>query len=127
VIGEELASRVGDDGDWVPVAKASSDKASVGGRKSVRRLFDAQGVARTELIYLGDGPGGHPEGLELSAHSREVLEPLIADGEVVPAHTGRAGLQAARERHRRVVAELPPIAMSLTRGDPAIPSEFRNS
>lgn len=121
----KLVARTGDDGEWVSVAKKSADKASVGGRKSVRRLLDARGVARAELLFLGDGPGGSAEGAELGEHGREVLVPLVQDGELLPGHTGADGIASARERHRRVVAELPPVAMSLTRGDPAIPTEYR--
>lgn len=112
-------------GEWVAVAKKSADKVSVGGRKSVRRLFDAEGTARAELCFLGDGPGGEPEGASIGAQAREVLVPLVLAGEIQPQHTGREGILAARERHVRAVAELPPIAMSLTRGDPAIPTEYR--
>src|SRR5690606_17001222 len=115
-----------DDGEWVSVAKSSAEKVSVGGRKSVRRVYDARGVARTELILLGDGPGGESEGQAYEAASREVLVPLVVHGEVQREHTGSEGIAAARERHRRVVAELPPVAMSLTRGDPALVTEYRS-
>jgi nicotinate phosphoribosyltransferase len=121
----KLVAREGDDGTWVSVAKTSTDKVSVGGRKSVRRLLDARGKARAELVFVGDGPGGEAEGAELRDRAREVLMPLVAGGETLPGHTGREGIDAARERHRRSVAELPPVAMSLTRGDPAIPTEYR--
>jgi len=122
----KLVARTGDDGTgWVSVAKKSADKVSIGGRKSVRRLLDAQGIARAELLFVGDGPGGEPEGADLADSSREVLVPLVIDGEIQAGHTGRPGIAAARERHRRVVAELPPLAMSLTRGDPALPTEYR--
>ncbi|MCA0378464.1 MAG: nicotinate phosphoribosyltransferase [Actinobacteria bacterium] len=121
----KLVARTGDDGEWVSVAKKSADKASVGGRKSVRRLLDSHGTAKAELIFLGDGPGGATEGSDLGEHGREVLVPLVIDGEVQPGHTGADGIAAARERHRWVVEELPHVAMSLTRGDPAIPTEYR--
>ncbi|SDQ36783.1 nicotinate phosphoribosyltransferase [Leucobacter chromiiresistens] len=110
-------------GAWVSVAKKSAEKASVGGRKSVRRAFGADGAAAKELILLGDGPGGAPEADD--AAGREVLVPLIVDGAVQPGFTGRDGIAAARERHRVSVSELPLVAMSLTRGDPAIPTEYR--
>lgn len=121
----KLVARTGEDGEWVPVAKKSADKASVGGRKSVRRVFDARGKARSEMIFLGDGPGGEHEGDTLSEANREVLVPMMIDGELQAGHTGREGIALARERHRRVVTELPHVAMSLTRGDPAIPTEYR--
>lgn len=59
------------------------------------------------------------------ADGRAVLEPLVIAGELAPGHTGHAGIVAARERHQARLAELPPVAMSLTRGDPAIPTEYR--
>lgn len=121
----KLVAHRDDAGDWVSVAKKSADKASVGGRKSVRRLHNAHGTATAELILLGDGPGGEPEGAELGDSAREVLVPLLVDGEVQRAHVGADGIAAARERHAARVAELPPVAMSLTRGDPAIPTEYR--
>ncbi|MEJ6490077.1 nicotinate phosphoribosyltransferase [Leucobacter sp. USCH14] len=110
-------------GEWVSVAKKSAEKASVGGRKSVRRSFTAGGVASRELILLGDGPGGAAEGDD--SDGRTVLAPLIVDGEIQTGFTGADGIAAARERHRSSVAELPLVAMSLTRGDPAIPTEYR--
>lgn len=125
----KLVAHEDDAGSWVSVAKKSADKVSVGGRKSVRRRFNPRGVATAELIYLGDGPGGEPEGADhVPGHgdsSREILVPLVTDGEIVPGHTGHEGIVAARDRHRRRVAELPAVAMSLTRGDPAIPTEYR--
>lgn len=125
----KLVAHEDDSGNWVSVAKKSADKVSVGGRKSVRRNFNPRGVATAELIYLGDGPGGEPEGADrVPGHgdsSREVLVPLVIGGEVEPGHTGPDGIAAARERHRKRVAELPAVAMSLTRGDPAIPTEYR--
>jgi nicotinate phosphoribosyltransferase len=54
-----------------------------------------------------------------------VLTPLVLAGEVQPGHTGTEGIEAAKARHRRAVSELPHVAMSLTRGDPAIPTEYR--
>ena len=110
-------------GAWVSVAKKSAEKASVGGRKSVRRAFTRDGVASRELILLGDGPGGAAEGDD--SDGRSVLTPLIIDGEVQAGFMGAEGIAAARERHRVSLAELPLVAMSLTRGDPAIPTEYR--
>ena len=120
----KLVARENDAGAWVSVAKQSTDKSSVGGRKSARRLLTDSGVATAELLFIGDGPGGEPEGLGYAGRSRDVLVPLVTDGNVDPAYLGRDGITLARERHHRSVSELPPIAMSLTRGDPAIPTEY---
>jgi len=119
----KLVAHENAEGAWVSVAKASTDKASVGGRKRVRRTFDRRGVATAEVLLLTDGPDFEAE--SLAPASRDVLVPLVASGAVLPGHTGEEGIAAARERHRARVAELPPIAMSLTRGDPAIPTEYR--
>ncbi|MGO3147445.1 MAG: nicotinate phosphoribosyltransferase [Leucobacter sp.] len=121
----KLVARENDEGEWVSVAKKSADKASVGGRKSVRRLQNTRGKARTELIYLGDGPGGDAEGTEIAETSRSILEQFVAEGEIAQQYTGAEGIALARERHRTSVAELPAVAMSLTRGDPAISTEYR--
>lgn len=121
----KLVARQNDAGEWVSVAKKSVDKASVGGRKSVRRLFNHRGTARAEYIFLGDGPGGVKEGAEVAMPNREVLEQFVKNGEVTQQYLGAEGIELARERHRASVAELPRVAMSLTRGDPAIPTEYR--
>ena len=52
----------------------------------------------------------------------ELLVPLVREGEIV----GREPLEAARERHRQVLDELPPQARQLSRGEPAIPTVFEN-
>ncbi|MFC5338580.1 nicotinate phosphoribosyltransferase [Leucobacter denitrificans] len=121
----KLVARENDEGEWVSVAKKSTDKASVGGRKSVRRLLNSRGVARSELIFLGDGPGGTPEGTDVAETSRQVLEQFVDGGSVAQRFTGTEGIALARERHRASIAELPAVAMSLTRGDPAITTEYR--
>jgi nicotinate phosphoribosyltransferase len=51
---------------------------------------------------------------------RELLVPLVEDGEVV----SRQGAAEARARHREALAELPPYALQLSRGYPAIPTVF---
>ena len=39
---------------------------------------------------------------------------------------GRETISAARERHRVTLAELPPYALQLSRGYPAIPTVFED-
>jgi nicotinate phosphoribosyltransferase len=95
-----------------PMAKRSVGKPGRGGRKWAVRHRDEHGVARAEDIRLSPpnpGPG-----------DRLLLMPLVRDGIIV----GRESLPAAMERHRQVLAELPPQAFQLSRGDPAIPSLF---
>jgi nicotinate phosphoribosyltransferase len=97
-----------------PVAKRSVGKPSKGGRKWAVRHLDGTGVARAEVVTTGapDGTTG--------LHDRELLVPLLRAGAVV----GREPLDAARARHQRAVRELPSTARQLSRGDPAIPTEF---
>jgi nicotinate phosphoribosyltransferase len=95
----------------VPVAKRSRDKASVGGRKWARRRLDGRGRAVAEVVGVGEQPAP-------GERERDLLVPLVRDGEVV----GREPLEAARERHLRVREELPLRARSMARGEPALPT-----
>jgi nicotinate phosphoribosyltransferase len=99
----------------VSVAKKSVDKASVGGRKyALRRLSDA-GIAEAEVIGIGTRP-------ESDHNDRELLVPLVIDGQVVEEEP----LAAARERHTRSRAELPIEAMKMSRGEPVIDTVYEN-
>jgi nicotinate phosphoribosyltransferase len=95
-----------------PVAKRSIGKPSRGGRKWAVRRIDGNGVARAEIVTTGAPEPG--------LHDRELLVPLVSAGSVV----GREALEDARARHRRALQELPGTARQLSRGDPAIPTEF---
>lgn len=117
----KLVAHKSDDGSWVPVAKASAGKQSVGGRKFATRLRNAKGTAVEERVYVGLGP---EEADGLSASERPLLVPLIADGVIDEQYAGAAGTLSAREHHAAVRAELPGDAFRLGRGDPAIPTVF---
>ncbi|MCW2899674.1 MAG: nicotinate phosphoribosyltransferase [Streptosporangiaceae bacterium] len=96
------------------VAKRSVGKPSRGGRKSVVRRIDGDGIAQAELVSIGEPSPGR--------HDRMPLLPLVREGEIV----GREPLSAARARHERALRELPPTALQLSRGHPAIPTEYVN-
>ncbi|GAB3914299.1 nicotinate phosphoribosyltransferase [Microlunatus endophyticus] len=100
------------DAPLVHVAKKSTGKATVGGRKYPWRRFDAAGVAETELIGIDKDP--------VLEHGRPLLVPLVKDGEIV----GREPLDAARDRHTRARAELPLDALKMSRGEPVIETVF---
>ncbi len=117
----KLVAREGDDGRMVDVAKRSTDKVSVGGRKQASRRHDRHGTAEAEVVRVGaadeplpGAPGAGPE----DAHERPLLVRLVADGEVV----GAEPLDAARERHRAVREQLPMEARQLSRGEPVLPT-----
>jgi nicotinate phosphoribosyltransferase len=97
----------------VPVAKLTRDKLSVGGRKWAARRHDSTGTAEAEVIGVG-APSTDGD------RQRELLVPLVRKGERVHDEP----LDAARERHRRAVDELPLDARHLSRGGPAIPTEY---
>ncbi len=118
----KLVARQDAAGGWVGVAKASTDKASKGGRKAAFRTLDA-GTATSELIVVSDGF----EALgTASSHqdARPLQVPLVVDGETDAAHEGPAGVDAARAHHLRVREELPVRALGLSRADPAIPTVY---
>ena len=101
---------------WLPVGKKSDGKATVGGRKQPVRTLRA-GTAVAEDIYVEDPPVGAEAG-------RPLLVDLMRDGEAVEAHLGAAGVTTARAHHAAVMAELPRQALSLSRGEPAIPTRY---
>ena len=107
-----VARASGDDGVLVPVAKRSVGKPGRGGRKWAVRHRDEHGIALAERISLSPPDVGPVD--------RELLVPLVVAGEVV----GREPMAAARARHSSALAELPPYALQLSRGYPAIPTVF---
>jgi nicotinate phosphoribosyltransferase len=111
----KLVSRQDDDGAWVDVAKKSTAKATVAGRKyPMRTLVD--GVATAETIHL-DEPGPEDAG-------RPLLVPLITDGVTDARYIGPEGAARARAHRAASIAELPAGAFRLSRGEPAIPTVY---
>ncbi|WP_251450219.1 nicotinate phosphoribosyltransferase [Microbacterium sp. Marseille-Q6648] len=121
----KLVARQGADGGWVGVAKASTDKASTGGRKAAFRTLE-NGTASSELVIVSDGFEELASAAALP-EARALQVPLIVDGEPDAAAEGPAGVRAAREHHARVREELPVRALALSRSDPAIPTVFRDA
>ncbi|WP_082916173.1 nicotinate phosphoribosyltransferase [Plantibacter sp. H53] len=120
----KLVAHRDDQGDWISVAKKSAEKATVGGRKTAARAYDRHGVAREERIYLGDGPAGEHEGAADAASERPLMVQLVEGGLVDEQYLGAAGTRQAREHRAQAVGELPPRAVSLTRGDPVLPTVY---
>ncbi|MES1212757.1 MAG: nicotinate phosphoribosyltransferase, partial [Leifsonia sp.] len=101
---------------WLPVGKKSDGKATVAGRKQPVRALLA-GTAVAEDIYVEDPPVD-------AAAGRPLLVDLVRDGAPVDAHLGAAGVIAARAHHAAAIAELQVQALSLSRGEPAIPTRY---
>jgi nicotinate phosphoribosyltransferase len=105
------ATADGTDAPLLPVAKKSSGKGSIGGRKYALRRIGANGHAEAEVVGIGAPP-------QDDGNDRPLLVPLLRKGKPV----GRESLEEARERHRRVRAELPQAALKMSRGEPALPT-----
>jgi nicotinate phosphoribosyltransferase len=104
---------------WVPVGKTSEGKATVGGRKQPVRALRG-GVAVAEDVHVDDPPIGSLQ----PDTGRALHVPLITDGSIRTEHLGVAGVSKAREHHLAAMAELPPDALRLSRGEPAIPTRY---
>lgn len=116
----KLVARQAGDGSWVPVAKASTDKGSRGGRKAAFRELDA-GTATREIVAVAEGFETVP-GADAFPDARPLQTLLVEHGEPVAAFEGAAGVESARAHHARVREELPVRALALSRSDPAIPT-----
>jgi nicotinate phosphoribosyltransferase len=103
------------DVDGLPVQKRSSLKESVGGRKEAVRLSRPTGTITEEVVHPA-GRAGDP-----TEPCRVLTTPLVRGGQVV-AETGNAALLAARQLVASGLRSLPWEGLSLSHGDPAIPT-----
>ena len=103
------------DAPMVGVAKRSSSKASIGGRKWALRRRTPAGVASAEVLGVEQAPVDDGD-------DRYLMRLLVRRGEVI----GGEPLEDARARHVASLAELPPEAHQLSRGEPAIPTQFES-
>lgn len=110
----KLVARQDAEGAWIPVAKTSTNKVSVGGRKYPRRRLDDDGMAVEESIHVESVAGA----------GRPLHVPLVIDGVADERYLGAAGTALAREHRAAAVAELPPTAFRLSRGDPILPTTY---
>jgi nicotinate phosphoribosyltransferase len=95
------------------VAKRSPGKTSTGGRPYAVRRSDEHGRAAAEVVVTGGRPPSR-------ADQRPLQIALVRAGEIVAS----SSIAEAQEAHRRAMADLPPHAMQLSKGDPAIPTVF---
>ena len=117
----KLVAREDSTGELVSVAKKSTDKVSIGGRKYALRRLDVHGVAEAEVIGIGTPPASDSNpSTGLRTSDRPLLVPLVVDGEIV----GREPLDDARARHLASRAELPLAAQMMSKGEPVIPTLF---
>jgi nicotinate phosphoribosyltransferase len=109
----KLVAREDESGALVPVAKKSPDKISIGGRKWALRRRSPAGVAEIELIGVGEQPVDDGD-------DRVLLKPLVEAGKII----GRTTPAESQAFHQKVRDELPRSASQLSRGEPAIPTEY---
>ncbi|MCW4466585.1 nicotinate phosphoribosyltransferase [Glutamicibacter sp. MNS18] len=110
----KLVARQDAAGDWVPVAKAATNKASVGGRKQGIRQLNDRNRAVNEIVVLGEHTTEGPQ--------RALTVPLVTAGVINDKYTGASGVNLARQRHYDSIQEMPGIARRLQRGEPVIPT-----
>ena len=110
----KLVSRTSDVGDFVSVAKRSSQKGNPGGKKEAFR--DVPGGTASEEIISTD-PGFSPP-----QSARELVTAFMTHGEPTATSAPHEAVEAARNHHRRAISELPPSGFSLSAGEPAIPT-----
>jgi nicotinate phosphoribosyltransferase len=94
----------------VAKAKNASGKASVGGRKSVWRTYDADGEITSEVHAVDNAS------VSLRGRCALVQVPLIEHGRVVHAPS----LDAVRLHAGHALASLPVSALDVADGEPAI-------
>ncbi|MFF1634020.1 nicotinate phosphoribosyltransferase [Leifsonia sp. NPDC058248] len=106
------------DGEWIPVSKKSDGKATVAGRKHPLRRLDESGRAVAEAIHIVE------HGATVDDQGRDLLVPLVTDGDVHPEYLGAAGTAAARAHREVAMSELPDQAFRVGRGDPVLPTIY---
>lgn len=111
----KLVAREDAQGRMEGVAKASTDKTSVGGRKHALRRRNMTGVAHEERIGIDVAPVDDGD-------DRDLLMQLVRGGEVLVPTDART----AREHHARSLAELPTKGLRLSQGDPAIRTVYED-
>ncbi len=116
----KLVSRTNDAGEFISVAKAAKNKASVGGRKYALRKLNDRGRATQEVVGIGHRP-------EDDGNDRALLHQFVKNGEVLPGWTGPEGVIRAKERHAATMAELPAVVNRLQRGEAAIPTVYEEN
>ncbi|MDR6687145.1 nicotinate phosphoribosyltransferase [Arthrobacter sp. 1088] len=116
----KLVSRTNDAGEFISVAKAAKNKASVGGRKYALRKLNEHGRATQEIVGIGRRP-------EDDGNDRSLLHQFIKNGELLPGWTGPEGVIRAKERHAASMAELPAVVNRLQRGEAAIPTIYEEN
>ncbi|TCD53910.1 nicotinate phosphoribosyltransferase [Alloscardovia theropitheci] len=120
----KLVEREGADGHMHPVSKKSFGKSTDGWRKRGLRVYE-YGLAQGELVLAG--PADKINDWAASQSEYEEVKDLsiiaIDHGTIDESLMTREALFAARDYHNEALRELPVNALSLSDGEPAIPTE----
>jgi len=100
--------------DGRPVAKRSSHKATIGGRKTAVRRHKPTGTATEEVVVHQGFPAEHDG-------DRVLQRPYVRGGTLIP---DLPTLADSRELLRAAMVSLPWDGLKLTRGEPAIPTTY---
>ncbi|WP_029289560.1 nicotinate phosphoribosyltransferase [Cellulomonas sp. HZM] len=121
----KLVAREDAAGVMQPVAKASTAKTSVGGRKAAARRLGPDGRAVEELLVVGDDDAVRAWSLD-AGPAQDDLRPLhvrlVSDGVVDERWTGADGVRTAARRHHASRDELPRGARRLSADEASVPT-----
>lgn len=119
----KLVQRVNEDGSVHDVAKRSSSKSTLGGRKFAGRARGEDGYATGELVVIADS-AEQAQAEFKRRNARALLVDLVTDGQANASFVGKEALQEAQERHIHSRNELPYQGWRLSAGEAAIPTEI---
>lgn len=119
----KLVQRVNEDGSVHDVAKRSSSKSTLGGRKFAGRARGEDGYATGELVVIADSAEQAQAEFE-RRNARALLVDLVTNGQANASFVGKEALQEAQERHIHSRNELPYQGWRLSAGEAAIPTEI---
>jgi nicotinate phosphoribosyltransferase len=102
--------------DGRPVAKRSEDKSTRGGRKTAVRRHRPTGTATEEVVHAQGDP-------DRRDGDRALQVPFLRGGRRMDVPS----LSASRDHLRHVLTTLPWEGLSLSRGEPAIPTTYEGA
>ncbi|PAU68089.1 nicotinate phosphoribosyltransferase [Bifidobacterium criceti] len=116
----KLTEREGGDGTMVPVAKKSTNKATVPGRKLAFRSYE---YSLADCEHVISGSKAALDAFTPDEGWQDLLVDLVDHGQIDDQWRGHDAIINARAHHEEALNALPITAQSLMRGDPVIPTQ----
>lgn len=116
----KLTERENSAGVMQPVAKKSTNKATVPGRKLAYRSYEYN-LADCEHVISGSED--QLAGYTPADNWKDLLVEYVDHGRIDQQYQGHDAIMAAHEYRAQALAELPITAQSLMKGEPVIPTE----